>query len=390
MGINNKRNRIVVTMLIIVVVVFKIFYGNDSDSMIKNNFITVTPLIEISASNPVLTKEAEQKVTTTPIPEVTKEIEPMVTTTPIPEVTKEIKPTATTTPIPEVTKEIKPTATTTPIPEVTKEIEPTITTTPIPEVTKEIKPTAITTPIPEVTKEVKPTITITPKPTETIEDAFEIVEYNPVASGYPHKENEWQYGDTISVSVWADSDRKKAVLVVQGSGKMWSGEEALEKIQVYTPWCYSKYCKYVQKIYEVHIGEGITHVSGFDSIAKLEVVTFPSTLKSIGDFAFKNANFKELILPEGLEYIGNRAFLWCNKLEYVKLPSTLKYIGANAFGLEEGSEGRSKNVLKEIEIPKSVEFIDCYAFGYRYHTDIILQEGLDTSGFHEEWNVIPW
>ena len=222
------------------------------------------------------------------------------------------------------------------------------------------------------------------------EEDFPIGAYNPIACGYPYKEHEWKYGNDIIVSVWADKDRKRAVLVVEGSGRMWNLDEAIENNQIETPWCYSAYCNYVQKIYEVHIGEGITHVVGFDSVAKLEVVTFPSTLKSIGKFAFKNAKFKELILPEGLEYIEERAFLWCSKLEYIKLPSTLKYIGENAFGLEAGSEERSKNILKEIEIPNSVEFIGCYAFGYRYNTNIILSDELDTSKFDKEWNVIPW
>ncbi len=226
---------------------------------------------------------------------------------------------------------------------------------------------------------------------EFIEESdFALEEYNPIASGYPYKEHEWQYGDDIKVSVWASKDRKRAVLVAKGTGEMWDSETARNHINTYTPWCYSDDCKYVQKIYEVHIGEGITYVEGFDSIAKLEVVTFSSTLKVIGDFAFKNGSFKELILPEGLEVIGNRAFLWCNQLENVILPSTLKYIGDNAFGLQAVPKEKSKNKLQEIVIPESVEFIGCYAFGYRYHMGIVLPEGLETSKFEKDWDLIEW
>ena len=222
------------------------------------------------------------------------------------------------------------------------------------------------------------------------ENDFMAGEYNPISSGYPYKEHEWKYGDDIVVSVWANKHRNRAVLVVKGTGEMWNSDMAREKINTYSPWSYSEHCNYVQKIYEIHIGEGITHVEDFSSMAKLEIVTFPTTLKSIGKFAFKNANFKELIFPEGLEVIGERAFLWCYPLENIVFPSTLKYIGVNAFGLEAGSEEKSRNKLKEIIIPENVEFIGRYAFGYRYHTNIVLPEGLDTSSFEEDWNLIPW
>ena len=222
------------------------------------------------------------------------------------------------------------------------------------------------------------------------EDDFIVGEYNPILSGYPYKEHEWKYGEDIVVSVWANKEKNRAVLVAKGIGEMWDSDMARKNINTYSPWSYSEHCNYVQKIYELHIGEGITHVEDFSSIAKLEIVTFPTTLKSIGKFAFKNANFKELIFPEGLEVIGERAFLWCYPLENIVFPSTLKYIGANAFGLEAGSEEKSKNKLKEIIIPENVEFIGRYAFGYRYHTNIVLPKGLDTSGFEKDWNLIPW
>ena len=222
------------------------------------------------------------------------------------------------------------------------------------------------------------------------ESDFSEGEYNPIASGYPYKEYEWQYGDDIVVSVWASNDRKRAVLVVKGTGEMWDFNTALKNIKIASPWGNSESCKYVQTIYELHISEGITYIEEFSSLPRLEIVTFPSTLKTIGDFAFKNTNFKELIFPEGLEVIGKRAFLWCYSLENIKLPSTLKYIGPNAFGLEAGSKERSRNILKEIVIPESVEFIGCYAFGYRYDTNIILPEGLDTSGFEKDWDLIAW
>ena len=40
---------------------------------------------------------------------------------------------------------------------------------------------------------------------------------------------------------------------------------------------------------------------------------------------------KEILLPEGLEEIPDRAFFRCHSLEKLSLPSTLKRIGKEAF-----------------------------------------------------------
>ena len=48
--------------------------------------------------------------------------------------------------------------------------------------------------------------------------------------------------------------------------------------------------------------------------------------------AFLNAKaLTSVVIPEGVEVIGDRAFCGCTALRTVRLPSTLKHIGANAF-----------------------------------------------------------
>ena len=54
----------------------------------------------------------------------------------------------------------------------------------------------------------------------------------------------------------------------------------------------------------------------------------PSKLKNIGKYAFHNCNrLKNVILPEGLETIGDYAFNYCRGLNKLILPSTLSSIG---------------------------------------------------------------
>lgn len=68
--------------------------------------------------------------------------------------------------------------------------------------------------------------------------------------------------------------------------------------------------------------------------SEIAQVTFPSTLKRIGDWAFylyKPSTLKKALLPEGLEEVGKRAFYECSSVELGDIPSTIKVIGEEAF-----------------------------------------------------------
>lgn len=63
-------------------------------------------------------------------------------------------------------------------------------------------------------------------------------------------------------------------------------------------------------------------------------VSLPSTLKSIGSYAFESArSLSSITLPEGLEYIGEHAFDGA-KLSSITIPSTVASIGEGAFSCE--------------------------------------------------------
>lgn len=66
----------------------------------------------------------------------------------------------------------------------------------------------------------------------------------------------------------------------------------------------------------------------------LTKVQFPMTLKKLGADAFSECKIERIILPEGLEEIGPRAFVYnaCNRQVYeIYIPSTVKKIGDHCF-----------------------------------------------------------
>ena len=82
-------------------------------------------------------------------------------------------------------------------------------------------------------------------------------------------------------------------------------------------------------------------------------VDFGTGWKEIGTNAFFGCSaLKDIVLPEGVEYIRNGAFNGA-AIEAIHLPNTLKVIEANAFVCEN---------LKTITIPASVEKIEAQAF----------------------------
>ncbi len=75
---------------------------------------------------------------------------------------------------------------------------------------------------------------------------------------------------------------------------------------------------------------------------------------AISDKAFMFFRFTEVILPEGMEVIGDSAFAFCDTMTKIVLPSTLKAIGTKAFSC--------CSLLEKINFPESLEYIGKDAF----------------------------
>ena len=81
------------------------------------------------------------------------------------------------------------------------------------------------------------------------------------------------------------------------------------------------------------IPDGVVEIraSAFSGIEYLEKVVIPNGVKNIGSDAFSGiGGFKELIIPTSVEKIGNKAFEYCKDLENIYIPETT-WIGNYAF-----------------------------------------------------------
>ncbi len=74
----------------------------------------------------------------------------------------------------------------------------------------------------------------------------------------------------------------------------------------------------------------------------------------IRPFAFSGSGITSVVIPEGIQYIGQEAFYQCKELTRVLLPQSLRYIGKNVFNYNRS--------LTEIDIPDQVIHIDRHAF----------------------------
>lgn len=150
----------------------------------------------------------------------------------------------------------------------------------------------------------------------------------------------------------------------------------------------------------VHIGKGDTYIGreafAYDSRIESIIIdegakiidyeAFYSTggyfklgdgIKQIGKEAFERCNVKDLVIPDSVEFIGERAFCGIDTLESIVLPRNLKTIEPSVFswcsklksivipdGVTTIKNGAFSgcNSVSSIVIPDSVETIESYAF----------------------------
>ena len=113
----------------------------------------------------------------------------------------------------------------------------------------------------------------------------------------------------------------------------------------------------------------------FRNCTALASITYPKGLTSVGSRgAFSGCTaLKQVTVPEGVTALPNYVFYNCASLEGVSLPSTLTVIGSNAF--------RNCTGLTGLTLPQGLEEIGTYAFaGCSNLASVVFPDNLTTLG----------
>ena len=153
-------------------------------------------------------------------------------------------------------------------------------------------------------------------------------------------------GENLTWSI----DVEGGTLTISGTGAMWDYEE--DDFHTSAPW-------YSYSPANLVLSEGITYIgnTAFEDMNFTGSLTLPESLTSIGRGAFENCHSftGSLVLPESLTSIDAAAFFYCDGFTgSLTLPSNLTSIGWGAFL---GCKG-----LTSVTIPESVKDISRAAF----------------------------
>ena len=107
---------------------------------------------------------------------------------------------------------------------------------------------------------------------------------------------------------------------------------------------------------DVEVPDGVKRIgeNAFSHCDSLKYVTLPATVSVIGRGAFYSCDALADAIMRGVTSIDSQAFAYCKSLGDVTFPSSVKSIGYSAF--------MECTSLTEVSIPKSVAYIDKYAF----------------------------
>jgi len=156
-------------------------------------------------------------------------------------------------------------------------------------------------------------------------------------------------------------------------------------------------------------GSPLTEISGFGGCKTLAGITIPSSVTSLGQYAFQRCTgLTSVTISKGVTNIGYMVFAYCTNLTSITIPNSVTEIGGSAFedcaGLTSitipnsvteigGFAFDGCESLKSITIPNSVTFVGEQAFNRWTSSQTINiqgkanREATIAAGWDERWDI---
>ena len=128
-------------------------------------------------------------------------------------------------------------------------------------------------------------------------------------------------------------------------------------------------------IEDIYRGKPVVSIAkGAFKGARIKSVTVGKNVTFIGDNAFYNAvSLEKAVLPEGLTYLGNKAFLGCRELKEVNIPKSVTEINESTFAY--------CYALSSITLHDGITLLDYGAFqSCRSITSVVIPDSVTTIG----------
>lgn len=107
------------------------------------------------------------------------------------------------------------------------------------------------------------------------------------------------------------------------------------------------------------LGKGVAFIGNkvFDNCKNLKSIRIPSSVRSIGEFAFRSCvSLVDAEFSEGIIELGDLAFNDCSSLEVIHLPNSITHFGFGMFQM--------CTSLREVYMGDGIEYIDDYRENY--------------------------